>query len=385
MKWSVDIGGALSQVIAVKDSLFTAEKDLHRVVCLSRADGKFKWRFSASGRIDSAPTYSNGRIVAGCRDGYVYCLNAENGALAWKFRAAPHDANIIAFSQLESAWPVHGSLIVRDDKVYCLAGRSSNLNGGMYLYVLHLKTGEAIQEKRLVLEKASTYEKHESLLADLLTVDGTNMYMRTISFPADDISRIQYSKGATHGPTKGSPTAIRPTSGFLDTSWFNTTVWGIGSMMGQIMAYDDKNAFGLLATKVFRNSYKHDVFNVGKSGYKLFCREMTNEPAPAEKRRGKGKQAVGDQWAVMVPVRGNSMLVSSDAVYLAGTRDIVDSNDPWGHVEGRKGAVLNVYSRNDGKKLSEQTLGAAPIFDGLSASGNNIYLVTEDGKINCYE
>ena len=55
----------------------------------------------------------------GSRDGYVYCLDAAKGELAWRFRAAPTDMRISAFGQVESAWPAFGSLIVQDDKVYC--------------------------------------------------------------------------------------------------------------------------------------------------------------------------------------------------------------------------------------------------------------------------
>jgi len=79
------------------------------------------------------------------------------------------------------------------------------------------------------------------------------------------------------------------------------------------------------------------------------------------------------------------MLLGSNCLYVAGTRDIVDEKDPWAHVEGRKGGLMAIYGRTDGKKLAEVPLPAAPIFDGISASRGNVYLVTRDGKVNCYE
>ena len=48
----------------------------------------------APGRVDSPPTLHQGRAIFGCRDGYVYCLTADDGKLVWRFRAAPIDQRI---------------------------------------------------------------------------------------------------------------------------------------------------------------------------------------------------------------------------------------------------------------------------------------------------
>ena len=79
------------------------------------------------------------------------------------------------------------------------------------------------------------------------------------------------------------------------------------------------------------------------------------------------------------------MLLGINCLYVAGTRDIVDEKNPWAHVEGAKGGVMAVYSRTDGKVLSEIQLSSPPAFDGLSASKENVFLVTKDGRVNCYE
>ena len=69
------------------------------------------WNFTTGGRVDSPPTVDKGRVVFGSADGCVYCLRATDGALAWRFRAAPHDLRLAAFEQIESVWPVHGSVL----------------------------------------------------------------------------------------------------------------------------------------------------------------------------------------------------------------------------------------------------------------------------------
>jgi outer membrane protein assembly factor BamB len=52
------------------------------------------------------------------------------------------DRLIGAFGQLESAWPVHGGVLVQNGTAYFAAGRSSQLDGGIYLYGVDAATGE---------------------------------------------------------------------------------------------------------------------------------------------------------------------------------------------------------------------------------------------------
>ena len=37
------------------------------------------------------------------------CLRAADGALCWRFRVAPEDRRMVAYDQLESAWPASAS------------------------------------------------------------------------------------------------------------------------------------------------------------------------------------------------------------------------------------------------------------------------------------
>jgi len=153
------------------------------------------------------------------------------------------------------------------------------------------------------------------------------------------------------------------------------------------MSYDQTHAFGVLAHKNFSNSYKHDVFEVGQQGHFLFCKSLSGTDAGASRRRGAVKKSgkIAYVWSSRISIRAQSLLVSDNCLYLAGTRDVVDEKDPWAHVEGRMGGVLAVYARADGKKLDEVPISSAPVFDGLSASNGNVFLVTRDGNIRCYD
>jgi hypothetical protein len=52
----------------------------------------------------------------------------------------------MAWEQLESAWPVHGSVLVHDGVVYCTAGRSLFLDGGIRFLKLDAMTGRLLGE-----------------------------------------------------------------------------------------------------------------------------------------------------------------------------------------------------------------------------------------------
>ena len=50
---------------------------------------------------------------------------------------------------MESAWRVHGSVLVHEGTVYCTAGRSTFLDGGIWVYGLDPATGQKRHETLL--------------------------------------------------------------------------------------------------------------------------------------------------------------------------------------------------------------------------------------------
>ena len=96
--------------------VYVARPDAHQVVALD-ADrpASVRWTFTANGRVDTAPTIHRGLCLFGSKSGWVYCLRADDGRLVWRLRAAPLDERIVAYGQIESPWPVPGSVLVVDD------------------------------------------------------------------------------------------------------------------------------------------------------------------------------------------------------------------------------------------------------------------------------
>jgi|GEM_PF-5475974 len=133
--------GAITPPTIANGKVYVAETAGRRLVCLDADTGKELWSFVTEGRIDGPPRLTRGRAVIGCRDGSVYCLDASDGALAWKFQAAPSSRLITAYGQLESVWPVYSAIPVVGDSVLVSAGRHPESDGGIAVWALNLATG----------------------------------------------------------------------------------------------------------------------------------------------------------------------------------------------------------------------------------------------------
>ena len=78
------------------------------------------------------------------------------------------------------------------------------------------------------------------------------------------------------------------------------------------------------------------------------------------------------------------MALAGNTLFLAGAPDVVDPNDPLASFEGRKGGVLCAFSVADGSKLSEISIEALPVWDGMAAAQGKLFLAMQDGSIRCF-
>ena len=101
-----------------------------------RRPAQVRWTFTANGRVDTAPTIHRGLCLFGSKSGWVYCLRADDGGLVWRLRAAPPEERIVAYGQIESPWPVPGSVLVVEDAAYFAAGRQPLADGGILVFAV---------------------------------------------------------------------------------------------------------------------------------------------------------------------------------------------------------------------------------------------------------
>lgn len=409
--WSTPIGGKLTQAVAVGSSLYLASINQYTVYSLSQNDGKVQWQFTANSRVDSAPTYYRGRIIFGSTDGWVYNLDAETGELAWKFQAAPEERLVNVYGRMESLWPVHGSVIVQNDKLCLTAGRSTYMDGGIIFYQLDPLTGKQLTrsvlyhldpdtDKELHKEKRGSFDM-VGCTTDILSGDGTQIYLKHLAFGQDG------KESADSTPHLYSVT------GMLDEEWFVRAYWRFGVNhgagwskwaqaggsvpFGRIMCVDDDRVF----------AYGRETVQGGRTGhqtdtYHLFASDSKSAPpTPAEEkaaRRGKKKRspkAVPPEklWSNKKPITVRAMAAGKNKIVIAGPVDVGEKN---GHLaflnpdkaraafEGKEDIFLQMIDKQDGNKVFELKITDYPSFDGLSIAPGKIFLSGRNGVLTCF-
>ena len=289
--WQTPLPGKLSSPVVADGKVFVASIDTHEVRALDANTGREAWSFIAGGRVDSPPTIYRGRALFGCADGWVYCLRAADGELAWRFRAAPVERRLPAFEQVESAWPVSGSVLVHNDVLYCVAGRSMFLDAGLRLLRLNPVTGEKISETIMDDRDPASGDNMQVLikglnmptaLPDVLSCDGQSVYMRAQRFDLEG-KRREVVTPTDAADQKGEGAHLFCPTGFLDGSWLHRSYWFYGKTplsgaggyyraghfapAGRIICMDDKSIYGYgRKTKYFRwtTPMEYYLFGVGR-------------------------------------------------------------------------------------------------------------------------
>jgi len=392
----------LTPPVAAGGLVVVAEPDAHTVHAIDAESGKRRWTFTADGRVDSPPTLSEGLCIFGSTDGHVYCLSASDGQLAWRFRAAPEERQICAMGQVESAWPVHGSVLVRDGKVYCTAGRSSYLDGGIQVCALDPRSGELLHETLLRSEEPDTGKyggrpfDMDGARGDILVAGEEDIYLFQKRLNSD-LTLDPMPRITKLGDRKGEPHLIT-TDGFLDKTWFNRTYWmnserwpGYyftyrGPKSGQIVVFDDSTTYAL---KVYTQRHGHSPEFQPGSGYRLIADRNTTKPVldvmeiGAEKGRGFSRTEL-PIWDKRVPIRAHGMLLANERLYLAGPPDLPAGAGAYEAMIGKRGAVFSVVATESGEPLAEFKMKEVPVFDGLIAARERLYMATMDGTLICF-
>jgi len=285
LRWQATPGGRLTQPVVADGRIHVASIDTHTLHTFDAHTGEPLWRFVAGARIDSAPTLFRGKVYLGSCDGSVYCLRGSDGALVWQFLAAPEDQRLMGFEQVESVWPVHGSVLVLDGpgtasgrpELWCLAGRSMFIDGGLGFWRLDAETGEVLWKTRLNETDQETGKHLQDYVSwlnmptarpDILSSDGRFVYMRSQPFHPDGtrLPLKPYPRGENDDHGTPEPTQdpeyshIFCPTGFLDDSWWHRTYWLYGSMYisgwcgyyqagkvspaGRILAIEDDKVYG---------------------------------------------------------------------------------------------------------------------------------------------
>ncbi len=423
--WKATLGGSVTSPVVAGDTVYVAAEQAHTLYALNRRTGQTVWTFQAGARIDSPPTLVGNTAYVGSRDGWVYALEADSGALAWKFRAAKSDRKHCVYGQLESPWPVHGSVLAQDGAIWFVAGKSSYVDDGLYLYKLDARTGKTLMEKRVYSRDPVTGDQvpnagHDlpGALSDILASDGETLFLRDFQLHLNAVPEGDTIKGVL--PKELKPHAHN-TAGYLDDTWAHRTYWYYGTKMssayggwakagsrtfsGRIMVRDDENlyAYGRRhATNDFRAAPALGLY--GKRDVHLYkAPAALPKPAPA-KAKGtppkKGKKSrkrtpppkIEYVWSNDYHLHVRAMALSKEKVLVAGTTDTLRTGamtrkaiaEQAELLESNSEQYLRVHSKADGSKLSEIKLDAKPAYDGMALAHGNVFIATETGELHCF-
>jgi len=417
--WETRLGAHVSAPVIAAGKVFAADVDGHSLCAMSATDGKILWRVYADARIDSPPTYYQGLVLFGSRDGTAYCVRARDGQLVWRFH--PLEQRVIcAYGQTESAWPICGSVLVRDGRVYFAAGRDSFVDDGIFLYALDARTGKLLHQghvygpfgksgfpidNRAVVQGMSI----EGFINDIFVAGDNALYLRHQGFTKDLKPIALRDVKEPHLITShGFLEAIPQHRSFwtIDTKLHYDIPTGRGGIHGDILVIDGDRFYEVRGYTPGRTAW----FDPRTNGYTLYA-GLYGAAAKAAMPRRDGKPARAKQaaakarktnkrrrqartvasvaksvklWASSMPLTGKAMTLAGDTIFVAGTPVAFPKNDLAKAYEGRMGGVLWAASKTTGAKLASYKLDAPPVWDSLAAAGGQLYCVLADGRIVCW-
>ena len=396
--WTAVVGGRLTSPVIAGGKAVVASIDAHTLHAFDAPSGREAWSFVAGGRVDSAPTLFQGRVLFGCADGWVYCLDASSGELAWRFRAAPAVLLHGAYEQLESVWPVHGSILIENNQIHAVAGRSRFTDGGLRLLRLDPFTGKKVTE---ITYDERDHQTREDLhrqfdrrfqspeerakwirmtfqdvgTTDILTAEDSQVSMRNFA--------LDFDPAATPPSARPKGTKLRAPFGLLDPAWSHRVAWSRWpGPASRLLVFDTGErvfGFGFNIRYQVLNTFDHYLY-----GKLLNGREVTTL-WPDQK----------------IPFFVTAMALADNMLFLAGPPDIKIIDQPEIYtraaqpefqeklayqnrvLSGDEGAILWVVDKRDGNRLAEYRLEHLPIFDGMAAAKQSVFLSTVDGRLVC--
>ncbi|MGD0897033.1 MAG: PQQ-binding-like beta-propeller repeat protein [Thermoguttaceae bacterium] len=400
----------LSAPVVAGGNVYVAMVDEHQVAALKASDGEVLWRYIAGARIDSPPTIHKGLCLFGCRDGWVYCLAAEDGRLVWRRRIAPVDQRICVYGQLESRYPVIGSILVDGDRAYATAGHTCQLH--VMLWEFEPFSGKTLAYRPLPRGRFTNdvlvRDEHGGIhLHDKIVVAGkaaaaapVSPHLRRAGAPAKDqpmlpdylypIDQVILSTANTSAMKSRGPLYLRQILADRWT-WSGDDLFGFsrhGKLSGpwpglKTDASPASAVFCIDGTKlgadgpsaVSWHAATGEVWAMALAENGL----LLGGPTPE-------KYEVPELKAENVPAAPKAMPTGRPAEEMFDRSVLSELVRPWWpHQQdplAAKGFLKHMDPRS-GQVLTEIQLASTPVQDGVAVAQGRVYLATADGCIVC--
>jgi hypothetical protein len=347
---------------------------------------------------------------------------------------------LVSYGRLESVWPVHGSVLIHSGVVYCVAGRSTYLDGGLRLCRLDAATGRLLSEE--VLNDQHSPQKDVQVLnmpvalPDVLSCDGRMVYARSQVFDLEGkrVPTLDPAMEPFERATRqlGQGIHLFCPTGFLDDDAWHRSYWVYGRAFssgcnwwyragryapaGRMLVFDADRVYGfgrepglfvwshVLENHLFCSAKEAEADAIDRvkewsekaDRDAIFNRQYTRHAALED------RLAPRQYWSVaQPPLHVRAMLLAGETLFVAGPPDVLNEDDAFDRprdaqvraqiakqdaaYEGRAGALLMGLSKAQGKPVFRMDLPATPVWDGMAAADGRLYVAMTDGSIVCLD
>lgn len=397
--------GSISAPVVAGGLLVAASTDGQTVQGFDAVTGKQRWSYRAAARIDSAPTLARGLVVFGASDGTVTALRASDGALAWRHLLATNRRHLVVDSQVESVWAIHGSVLVRDDKVFTAVGRFNQIDGGVRLVRLDLATG-ALDAETTIQDQATSEQPRvparwdiEGRIADILTTNmpGTILYMGPIAIDPQTLAWAHLSliPGTLGAKAVGKDPGYRWFNGKGPKFFTNGPDWSYETP--GLMAFIFAPSTGAIDKRSSTSTMK------GQNGWRMFANTSYQQGLGGDRMAVSGHEVIAvrsgvleshaltDQWLpkasadmpfwkrhvpagekIAPNISGiEALAVTPDQIVVATVNNTKAATASEVRIFDRKGTLLG-----ESIKLPKRIVS-----NGLAIADGRLYIACEDGSI----
>jgi hypothetical protein len=301
---------------------------------------------------------------------------------------------------IESSWPIHGSVVVSGGTVYLAAGRSSYVNGGLHFYALNAETGQP--RLSATFETADSESSRSGFEAgrpsnvllqgaanDLIVHDGESLYLKNLRLDPGDLSvhptiwpYTQFTKQRPWEKDFGESPLVS-TGGFLDDSLYDRTAYIFGQQdSARKLAFSDNLLVGLRWSDINNRILLHNhFFEVGRNRYTVFARKRSATATQTDRPAARPV----DLWAREVDVRLSAMALTGNAIFIGGS-PMPREEDPspalaLRSIRGEEGGVLLRLGLKDGSVSKLCDLPSPPVWDGIAINREGLFVTLRDGKV----
>jgi len=205
------------------------------------------------------------------------------------------------------------------------------------------------------------------------------------------------------------------------TSVYGWHVWFEGAKYapsGRILSFDENNVYGFArkpqflaqAPTIEYHLYRADKRPTadGPTRVRQTASEHTEREWNQTQWLSRGRLYKPDQLTALhyhwvtpdLPIQVRSMVLTKNALFIAGSPDVIDEVELWKRPDdvelkrklaeqmeawkGHCGGSLWAVSLVDGSRLASFNLEAPPVFDGMIAADNKLFLSLMNGQVLCY-